>query len=218
MKISIAAALIGLGLCGSQAVLADDDLWFGAKAGTLGLGLEATWRPLAYLDLRAGLNSYDYDTSDSYVGIGYDVQLDLSTYYITANLRVPLSPFRMTAGVFSNGNEVMLTSDPNAVYDVGGTIYTGAQVGTLMGGVDFDSTAPYFGFGADFRLADTFGLNIDLGVLWQGSPRVALAANGPIASDPTFQTDLEAERVALENDLDKFKAYPVASIGFSFNF
>ena len=211
-------AALALGLTAAAPAIADDDLWFGVKAGTLGLGLEATWRPIPYLDLRAGLNRFSYDDDRSEAGIDYDAELDLASYYLTANLRAPATPFRFTAGIFSNGNEVGLSSRESAVFEIGGETYTAAQVGVLRGTMDVDRTAPYAGIGFDFRIADTLGLNLDLGVLWQGSPTVDLRASGPIAGDPDFQRQLEDERAQLEDELEDFELYPVASIGFSWNF
>ena len=129
-----------------------------------------------------------------------------------------MSPFRLTAGIFSNKNEVNLVSQSSATYDIGGMTYTGAEVGTLNAAVSFEKTAPYLGVGADFRIADTLGLNFDLGVLWQGTPVVGMTASGPITLDPNFQAELAAETVELQNALNNYKAYPVVSIGLSFNF
>jgi len=218
VKIRILLALIGLGLLGTQSAIADDNIWLGAKAGTLGIGFEATWRPTPILDFRAGLNNYSYNTNSAEAGIDYDSELDLNTFYATANLRAPMSPFRLTAGIFSNRNEVNLVSQSSATYDIGGMTYTGAEVGTLNAAVSFEKTAPYLGVGADFRIADTLGLNFDLGVLWQGTPVVGMTASGPITLDPNFQAELAAETVELQNALNNYKAYPVVSIGLSFNF
>lgn len=218
VKIRILLALIGLGLLGTQSAIADDNIWLGAKAGTLGIGFEATWRPTPILDFRAGLNNYSYNTNSAEAGIDYDSELDLNTFYATANLRAPMSPFRLTAGIFSNKNEVNLVSQSSATYDIGGMTYTGAEVGTLNAAVSFEKTAPYLGVGADFRIADTLGLNFDLGVLWQGTPVVGMTASGPITLDPNFQAELAAETVELQNALNNYKAYPVVSIGLSFNF
>ncbi len=218
MKKQMTIALLGLGLLGAQSAFADDDLWFGAKAGTLGFGLEATWRPVPYLDVRGGFNSYTYDSTAVKADIGYDTSLNLDTFYATANLRPPMSPFRITAGLFSNSNELSMVSQVSGTYDIGGMTYTAAEVGTINNVIGFDSTAPYLGFGADFRLANTIGLNIDVGVLWQGEPIVGMTATGPIALDQTFQAELDAETAALQSALDNFKAYPVASIGVSVNF
>jgi hypothetical protein len=197
---------------------ADDDLWFGIKAGTLGLGLEATWRPVPYLDVRGGFNAFRYDFDASESGVEYDAQLDLRTLYATANLRMPLSPFRVTAGLFSNGNELNLVTRDSATVEVGGTTYTAAQIGRLEARADFDGVAPYVGVGLDFRVANTLGVSVDLGVLRQGSPSITAIASGPIASDPAFQSELESERQQLEAELDDYDLYPVLSIGLNVNF
>jgi hypothetical protein len=218
VKIRILLALTGLGLLGTQSAVADDNLWLGAKGGTLGIGFEATWRPIPYLDVRAGLNTYTYDTTDAEAGISYDQELDLSSFYATANLRPPLSPFRLTAGVFSNKNKLSMASQQSTNFDIGGMTYTSAEVGTLNAAVTFDKTAPYLGVGADFRIANTLGLNFDLGVLFQGTPMVGMSASGPISLDPNFQTELAAETMELQNALNNYKAYPVVSVGLSFNF
>lgn len=218
MKTRIFLVLLGLGLLGAQSAVADDDLWFGAKAGTLGFGVEATWRPIPYLDVRGGFNTFTYDTTDVEAGIDYDKELDLSSFYATVNLRPPLSPFRLTAGIFSNKNKLSMASQQNANFDIGGMTYTGAEVGTLNAAVSFDKTAPYLGVGADFRILDTVGLNFDVGVLFQGTPNVGMTASGPIAADPNFLAELAAETMELQGALNNYKAYPVASIGVSFNF
>lgn len=213
-------AVLGAALASGGNAVADDDFWVGVKAGTLGIGLEGSWRPIPWLDVRAGANMFDYDDSGSQSGINYDATLSLETYYATANLRFPLSPFRMTVGAFSNGNEVELVSNPPAsgFYEIGGGIFDATDVGTLRSGTTFESMAPYLGAGFDFRIANRFGLSLDFGVLWQGSPIVTLTSDGILATDPDFQAELETERQQLEDEVEDFKAYPVVSLGFSFNF
>lgn len=214
----IPAALALLGLFAALPAQADDNLWFGVRAGTLGLGLEATWRPVPYLDLRGGVNRYSFDDDRSEAGITYDGEFDLDTWYATLNLRAPMTPFRLTAGYFRNNNEVSLASRGGDTIEVGGEVYPIEQVGTLSGAVTFDSGAPYAGVGMDFRIFDTVGLSFDLGVMFQGEPRVGLSASGPIASDPLFQESLETERRELEAELEDYDLYPVAMIGFHWNF
>ena len=96
-------------LLGGNAI-ADDNLWFGVKAGTLGIGLEASWRALPWFDLGVGANIYDFEDTGSQAGINYDATLALETFYLTSNFRFPLSPFRMTVAAYSNGNEIQLVS------------------------------------------------------------------------------------------------------------
>ncbi|WP_405228341.1 hypothetical protein [Lentisalinibacter sediminis] len=216
--LKISALLALLGLAAAMPAQADDDLWFGVRAGTLGLGLEATWRPVPYLDLRGGLNRFSFDDDGSEAGVNYDGEFDLDTWYATVNLRAPMTPFRLTAGYFSNSNEVNLTSQEGSTIEIGGTVYPVDQVGTLNAAVTFDSGAPYAGVGMDFRIFDTVGLSLDLGVLFQGEPQVGFNASGPIADVPQFQADLEAERQELEAELEDYDMYPVAMLGFHWNF
>ena len=79
MSAPIRFVLISLFASIALPAMADDNVWFGVKAGTLGLGVEATWRPIRYLDFRIGANKFSYDDNGSEAGIDYDTELDLQT-------------------------------------------------------------------------------------------------------------------------------------------
>jgi len=215
-KIIVALGMLLLGATAS----ANDDIWFGIKAGTLGFGAEAAWRPLEWLDVRAGANFYDYDDSGSQAGINYNATLALDTYYVTGNLHFPLSPFRLTAGAFANNNEVQLASVDTASFLIGDNPvpYTAAEVGTLRSVASFDSFAPYVGAGFDFDVMDRFGLSLDFGVLLQGDPTIVTTADGTLSQNQAFLDDINAETQELLNEIDDIKVYPVVSLGFNFNF
>lgn len=199
---------------------ASDSFWFGVKAGTLGLGGEIAWRPIQWLDLRAGAGIYDYDDQADYGGIDYDGTLALDNYYLTANLRFPLSPFRLTAGAYQNNNEIRLVSRDMAAYPIGNNPvpYAPADVGTLTAVASFDGMSPYFGAGYDFDVMGRLGLSLDFGVLLQGQPEVTMSADGLLANDPAFLADLDDEIADVEDEMDHLKAYPVISLGVRFNF
>lgn len=203
--------------CGSTAA-ADQDLLLGVKVGTLGFGLEATWQPIPWFDLRGGVNAFDYDEQGSQSGINYNATLELQTLYASANFLVPASPLRFTAGLYSNDNELRMFSQDSGTFDIGGSIYTASEVGVLRSRATFDSTSPYAGIGFDFGLFGQVGLNLDLGVLLQGDPEVSLDADGTLANDPAFMAALEEERVQLEGEVDRLKVYPVVSLGLNFAF
>ncbi len=211
------AALLLLTLASATAS-ADNNFGVGIKAGTLGIGLEGRWQPLPYVDFRLGMNRYDIDDDGSLAGVNYDATLNLDTIYGTANFRFPLSPFRVTAGVFSNGNELQMQGMDTPTFNIGGTNYSSAEVGTLRSVTSFSGSAPYLGFGYDFSLAGKVGLNMDFGVLWQGDPNVAMSADGLLADDSTFLQALENERQEIQDEMSDYKAWPVLSLGFVFNF
>ena len=212
------AGLLVLALFLSGTANADLDLGLGLKAGTLGLGLEASWQPLPYLDVRVGANTYEFEDDGTQAGVPYEGTLDLENFYATGNFHFPVSPMRLTAGLYSNGNEFRMFNDEGADLDIGGINYPGAGIGTLTSVTSFGSTSPYLGIGFDFTLAGKVGMNLDFGVLWQGEPDVTLAADGLLAQDPGFQAALEAERLELEDEMSDFKAWPVVSVGFVYKF
>lgn len=215
---NMAGALV-LAIAFSGAANADDSQWgVGIKAGTLGLGLEARWSGLPWIDFRIGANGYTYADDGRQANVVYDADLELETIYLTGNFHFPLSPFRITVGAFANGNEFNMVSAEPGDFNIGGDFYTAAETGTLSSTTSFGSTAPYAGLGFDFELFGKAGLNFDLGVLWQGEPEVSLIADGTLFDDPTFMASLENERLELEDDMSDFKAYPVISLSFVYNF
>lgn len=210
-------------LSGTGALAENNNFWVGVKAGTLGLGIEGSWRALPWFDVRGGISQFTYDDDGSQAGVNYNGELSLDNYYLTGNFRFPMSPFRMTLGAFSNGNQLDLVSQDMPFYEIGDIVYTPDEVGTLQSTTSFESVAPYLGAGFDFSIADRFGIALDFGVLWQGDPVVTLTSDGSLVTDPSpagdiFRDQLESERQQLENEVEDFKAYPVISLGFNFNF
>lgn len=212
------AGLVALALMAGGLAHADNDFGIGVKAGTLGIGLEASWQPLPFLDLRLGANAYDYDDDGTQAGIPYDATLSLDTFYASGNFHFPLSPMRITLGAFSNSNEFQMLANEPGIVTVGGIPYPGAAVGNLESVTSFASTSPYAGIGFDFSVFGKAGISLDLGVLLQGDPDVTLTADGALAEDPLFQASLEAERLELEDEMSDFKAWPVVALGFFYRF
>lgn len=213
------AGLSMLVILATGAAHADDSEWgIGLKAGTLGLGAEARWSGLPYVDFRLGANTYTYSDTGREANVRYDADLDLETFFVTANFHFPLTPFRLTAGAFANGNEFNMVSAEPGDFTIGGDFYTADEVGSLSSNTSFDSLAPYVGLGFDFELFGKAGINFDLGVLLQGDPVVTMVADGLLADDAGFQASLEAERQELEDEMSDFKAYPVISLSFVYNF
>ena len=220
---TLKAAITAVALLVSGSAMADFGV--GVKAGTLGLGLEGRWDPpVPWFDLRVGVNRYDLSDNGNYSGVDYDATLSLDSYYLTANFKVPLSPFRFTAGAFSNGNELrMLSADTGGLLiDIGGIPFPVDAVGALRSTTSFSSTAPYAGVGFDFELFGKAGLNLDFGVLWQGEPTVSLEAtnwdNLPSAAQALLGPALDAEQAELQNEISDYKAWPVVSLAFVYNF
>lgn len=194
------------------------DAGINLKAGTLGVGMELSKSFSDRFSLGLGFNSYDYKTTDRASDIDYDFNFDLQSVVFLANYHPFSGTFHFTGGVVYNNNELNLTGKPTGTnYIINGQSYTAGQVGSLTGKLTFNSTAPYLGLGWGNRPGGRLGLSADIGVLYQGSPKLFLNATGAL-SDPALASDLEQERRSAEADLSDFEWYPVLSLGMYFRF
>ncbi|MBU1195344.1 MAG: hypothetical protein KKE62_05290 [Proteobacteria bacterium] len=205
----------------SMASAGQGGLGMALKAGTLGAGIEGTMGITDTVNARLGFNyfSMDHDLTES--NVEYEFELDLMSIALLLDWHPLDNGFRFTAGALYNGNEFDATGKPTAgSYSIHNTTYTAAEVGTLSGSIDFDDFAPYVGIG----YGNAVGKNkrwcfaFDLGLMYQGSPDVRFSANGTSSGIAAFQSDLEAERRQLEDELDDFSFYPVISFGVSYKF
>lgn len=196
---------------------AQADFALGAKAGTLGLGLEATTSLSDYFNVRFGVNGYSTSFDETVDDIRYDADLDLRSGDLILDWHPFAGTFRLSAGVVYNKNEAHVTARPaNATVTIGGTTYSSAAAGTVTGDVTFKKTAPYvgFGWGNAVNRGSPFGFNAEIGALFQGKPDVKLQSSSAAVS----QADLDREEQELETKLDDLKIYPVISLGFSYRF
>lgn len=198
-RICVAAALLAAGSAQAAGV--------GVRAGTLGVGGDVAWSVAPTLSARVGYSALTWDRDVSTSRVSYNGDLKLSNLNTFLDFS-PLGPFRLTGGVIFNRNR----------YDVSGDLAGGSLSGTVKPG---RSAAPYLGIG--YGNVSGLGINFyfDLGVMFQGSPRASLTANcGSLSASAcaSLQNEVAAEQVRLEDELERFKYYPVANIGITIGF
>jgi hypothetical protein len=209
-------AVLGMACFGLMAADASAmDMALSAKLGTLGLGVEGTFGLTKQFNARLGLNKYNYDRTQTIDDIKYELDLEWQSVSLLADWYPFGNPFRFTAGLMNNGNE-LIGSSASSGLTIGDTFYP--DIG-LDAKLDFDSTAPYLGVGWGNALSATrgWGFNVDVGVMFQGSGDVTLVPTGAAASlvDPA---DVTAEEQNFEDDIKEYKYYPVFSFGVSYKF
>lgn len=186
----------------------------GAKAGTTGLGLEASWSVSERVNLRVGYYTFDYGTDLEEDGIEYDGDLRLRNAALFADWHPFAGRFRISVGGIETGNEFKGAAEDSL--DIGENTYQ-AAVDTVVG---WDGFAPYLGVGFGNAVgAGRWTFSMDLGVMFTGSPDVSLngTVNDP-ALDSQFQEDLAIEEDTLRAELEDAKYYPVLSLGFAYRF
>jgi hypothetical protein len=169
--------------------------------------------------VRGGVNGSQVGFDGEESGIDYQFDFVWDSLSVGVDLHPLKGPFRVSAGVLHNNNGLDGESRPTSNVTIGNNTYTPAQVGVLTTTVGFKATAPFLGLGWDWsRKRNHFGMSLDLGVLDQGSPRVALRGSGSLLGDSAFQADIAREQSELRDSLSDFDLLPYVTVGFVIRF
>lgn len=194
----------------------------GINAGSFGPGLDISMPILPNrLNVRVNGNylSQDYTLEDT--DATYDAKVKLQTMGALLDFYPFKGRFRLSTGLYYNGNQLDLTATPNgqSSYTFNGQTYTSDEVGSATGKMTFNKAAPYIGlgFGNPVKKDGGFGFMSNLGVMYQGAAKVSLQGTGA-AADPRLAADIEAERKKVEDEASKYRWYPVLSFGVSYGF
>ncbi len=189
----------------------------GVKVSTLGAGIEAALPVFAKVNLRGGINIFQYDRTFTQDGIHYTGQLHFRSGEAHFDW-YPFGGFHVSPGVmFYNGNQ--LTANASV---------PGGQTGKL----DFVKVSPTIMLGVGNlipRSGRHYSFLFEVGGAYQGSARVALNLAGnvcdstgtfcrSVASDSTVQANVLAQQQKIRNDVNPYRFFPVVSLGVGFNF
>lgn len=205
--ISFALAIAATGSAGAAGI--------GVRAGTNGIGADIGWGIAPTLSGRIGYSWLDNVTVDvNTTDVNYSGSLKISSVSGLLDWSL-LGPFRITAGITSGNNKIDVTGVPtNAAASAAGSLS-----GTIKPG---KKTAPYLGIGYGNVAGTGVNFYVDIGVVFQGSPKSTLTATcSPTATSAqctSLQSSVAAEQAALDDKISKYKYYPVASIGITIGF
>ncbi len=208
------------------------DIGIGAKAGTLGAGLDLTVGVTEKINLRGGFNQFSFDYNDSIESstssngasvtstADYSTTLEFNTIAMLIDYHPFQSGFRLTAGAMLNNSELRGTAIAgDQTIEIGN--YTSTQGADLQADVSitFPKTAPYLGIGYDSSRYSKSGLSFtyDLGIMFQGAPTASVEVSGADAAQVP-QADIDAEVADINETLADFTVYPVLNLGLSYTF
>jgi hypothetical protein len=208
---AMAAICVAL-LLGAQAKA--ESFALGAKAGTTGLGLEATWRVSESINLRTGYYAFDYGTDLEEQGVEYDGDFRLRHAAVFLDWHPFRGRARLSTGAIHTGSEFVGAAD--GFLDVGDNAYF-AKLDAIVG---WSGVKPYLGVGLGNAISPgRWSFSFDLGVAFVGSPRVRL--DGTVdepALESAFREDLEREEARVREELSDAKFFPVVSLGVAYRF
>lgn len=187
-----------------------------ARASTLGLGGELSYRGNKSIGVRVGGNYFQFSKDADVQNIAYHLTPHLENLTAILDLFPFGGSFHLSGGMLYNKNRGTMVAKLTSNIEIGGTTYTPSQVGSLTGTVDFRRTSGYLGIGFSgrSRLAFLF----DLGVGVTGTPRVTLVGTTSLAgaAKTQFDANVQSELNQLRSDIgDKsyLKYHPVVSLG-----
>lgn len=191
---------------------------------TLGLGpeLDARFSGVPF-GMRLGANFFSLQRNLSTNDVRYHGSIDLANGGIVGDWYPFHGNFRLSGGFKINGNAADVSAHP-----VAGTLVINhhaysAQGSQVNGTIDYDSFAPYLGLGYQGQILDGAGfggptVGIDLGAMYQGSPKTSLHASGPLASMAGFAGNLAVEQQSLQSKVKDYTVYPVLQVTVGWRF
>ena len=215
---AVAAAMIAV--CGAaEAGGPGGRVALSGDIGTLGGKVEAHLHVNRYLSVRGGYNYLEFEGEFDFDDLTYSPELDMSGAIAAVDLHPFRNGFVVSAGAHFGAKSANLEAIPTEAVEIGGDIYTPAQIGTITGDLDLGETAPYLGFGYNGAFSNSrLGMVFMVGALLIDEPTVSLTADGLLASDPDFIADLQQEAADLEEDASDYPFYPVVSLGLTLRF
>ncbi len=207
----------------------------GVKVSTLGIGGEVGIGLSQRSNVRFGFNVFSYGHTFDKDGATYKGTLDLRSAQATYDI-FPVRWFHVSPGVLLyNGNKVSAkVSVPGGqTFTLSNTTYLSDAADPVSGTgkLTVYKAAPMVLFGSGNLVPRNghFSASFEIGVVYQGPPRVALNLGGSacdssclfcrsISSDPTIQSNIAAEQSKLNKSASPYKFYPVVSFGFGYKF
>lgn len=213
----------------------------GAGFSPLGINLMAATNLNRYLNLRATGNVFNYTASNiSANGFDVDAKLNLAS----AGVSVDYYPFpnhglRFSPGMLfynTNNASAMFATKPGTSFTLDDVTYYVSTTSPVAGTGTFGlhSQTPAFtmttGWGNSIPTSGRhLSFPFEIGVAFIQKPTLGMTLTGlecdqnggncvDVATNPDVQTNLNAQMLTYQNNIEQLKTYPIASFGVAYNF
>ena len=211
--------------CSQGVMAASGDVGIGAKAGTLGAGVEVIFGLQDDLNLRGGINYIKFDFDSTISRVDYTMEPEFKNMTVLLDWHPFSDAFRLTGGFSLNDNTVNLDGSVSRALipsQYSQYAYLTDMV-SVQGSVEFNGFAPYAGIGWSSSHGESgWGVSCDFGILFQGAATVSDLSVVTGVDYGGFQAEvdgfLEKQKKEIQDELDKYEYYPVASIMLNYHF
>lgn len=193
-------------------------------AGSTGVGGGFAVMFNSHVGARVGYTTFDYEVEDlEESDLTLDGEAELGGVQALLDWHPFGGGFRFSIGAMESAKLSARARPVAGAYTFDGVTYSAADIGEANGVAEFDSIAPYAGFGYGRALSadGRFSFAADLGVAFTGAADVTLNVTCRL-SDPTLcarlENDVAAEQAELQREADKMNYWPVLSVGVSYRF
>ncbi|HXI88112.1 MAG TPA: hypothetical protein VNH64_11675 [Parvularculaceae bacterium] len=212
---AVAAITLAVMAAPGSAYASDSHVDFGVTAGALGVGPEASFRFNNWVRLRANATFLTISPSFSSSDINYDGRVKLKSGGVMLDVYPLGDGLYLSGGARINGNAADLMATPTIGVTINGVFYTPAEVGVLTTSAHTKDFAPQASIGYSQSLPGGVVIGVEAGAFFQGAPTIdPIQSSGGLVS----LVDLEAERQSLQNDVHKYKVYPVLQLRLGYRF
>ncbi|MEM8600652.1 MAG: hypothetical protein AAGF99_12090 [Bacteroidota bacterium] len=187
------------------------------RIGTTGIGGDAILGVGDRFQVRASGTFLPYSTTylqeDDRVDVSYEADAQLFTVAGLVDFYPFKNTLRLSTGLVYNASTVSALGTPAESYTTGGRTFSPEQLGTVQADLSHSAQIqPYLGLGFGNPLAGgRFGVMLDMGVFYTGSPTVTMEATEMLA--PTAEN-----APAIQEALSPVTIYPAVSLAFSVRF
>jgi len=194
------------------------------KAGTLGLGVDFSLPLNEYFSARLNVNGFSYTGDTTQDDVDYSMTASLLTAGVLLDYYpIQSSDFRISAGVYYNGNVFEGEAEVNKAITLGSTPYSSGEIGSLAIESKLNEVAPYVGIGWGNKGKEKgWDWSLDIGAMYHGEvgidATVKPTTNLTATTEAVLETNIETERQNIEDDMSSYTFCPVIMLGVSYSF
>lgn len=208
----------------------------GAKFSTLGAGFDVALPISNRANIRGGFNALEYGRDFLDNGVTYKGNLSFRSVNALLDFFPFGGGFHISPGaLLYNGNQVTANANVPAgqTFTLNNVNYRSSATDPLVGTgkLALNKAAPMvlIGFGNLVPRTKHFSASFEAGVVFQGTPQTTLTFTGSacdptglncrnVATDPTIQSNIQAQQKKISDDVKILQYYPVVSFGIGYRF